>query len=110
MFSPSSYVRNSTLSATAVRSSSGNTSNGGKRPRNSATSGVVTGSSLRPPFLFSPCTDSLVLSRLAPWPHGPPGGCMAFNPDQLDYARGRRDRPVDNLREPQRAVGVVGDL
>src|SRR6266496_3233727 len=65
MFSPSTYVRNSPLSATAVSSSSGNTSNGGKGPRNSATSRVFTGSTLRGLFLFFPCTDSFVLSR---WP------------------------------------------
>src|SRR2546426_9527521 len=110
MFSPSTYVRGSTLLATAVSSPSGNTSNGGNRPRNSATSGVFTGSTLRPVFLFSPCTDSLVLSRLAPWPHRPQGGCMAVSPDELDYARGGLGRPLDKLRQPQLLGRIVGDL
>src|SRR5213593_2443198 len=68
MFSASTYVRNSTLSATAVRSSSGNRSNGGNRPRNSAVSRVFTGSTLGGLFLFFPCADSLLLSRWPPWP------------------------------------------
>src|SRR6266550_4596760 len=88
MFSPSTYVHSSTLSATAVSSSSGNTSNGGKRPRNSAAFRVFTGSTLRGLFLFFPCTDSFVLSRLPPWSHRPQGGCMTISPDELDYAGG----------------------
>src|SRR6266566_3698219 len=110
MFSPSTYVRNSTLSATAVRSSSGNTSNGGNRPRNPAASRVFTGSTLGGLFLFFPCTDSFVLSRLAPWPHRPQGGCMAVSPDELDYARGGLGRPLDKLRQPQLLGRIVGDL
>src|SRR5882762_4913943 len=88
MFSPPAYVRTSTLSATSASSSSGNTSNGGNRPRKSAVSRVFTGSTLRGVFLFSPCTDSLVLSRWPPWSHRPQGGCMSVSPEELDYAGG----------------------
>src|SRR2546430_16053101 len=91
MFSPPAYVRPSMLSATSASSSSGNTSNGGNRPRKSAISLVFTGSTLRGVFLCFPCTDSFVLSRWPPWsrwPYRPQGGCMAVSPDELDYAGG----------------------
>src|SRR6266516_2941147 len=110
MFSPSTYVRSSTFSATAVSSYSGNTSNGGKRPRNSAASCVFTGSTLGGLFLFFPCTDSLVLSRWPPWPHRPQGGCMTVSPDELDYAGGGLGRPLDKLCEPERLGRFIGRL
>src|SRR6266851_2970827 len=110
MFWPSTYVRNSRPAATAVRSSSGNTSNGGKRPRNSPTSCVFTGSTLGGLSLFFPCTDSFVLSRWPPGSHRPQGGCMAVSPDELDYAGGGLGRPLDKLCEPQLLGRFIGRL